>query len=207
MTLNEIVYNIKNIAEGGYVTDDNKLSTRQIKAWVNYHRLNVLESYTNNGKTIPQGATQNIGIFVVPDEGGYLTLPKVASYGDTRGITSVTSVDGNMVFARTTQDKISYQEQSRFTASMPKFFLEESVKLYFYGSGAGEQIKIVGVLEDPTSASSWSSDDNNYPLPSQLVSPLIKMIAEVELNLTLKTPGDLINNEVEADREVQTGKQ
>jgi hypothetical protein len=207
MTLNEIVYNIKNLAEGGYTTDDNKLSTRQIKAWVNYHRLNILESYTNNGKSIPQGATQNIGTFIVPDEGSYLKLPRVASYGDTRGITSVTSIDGNMIFARTTQDKISYQEQSRFTASMPKFFLEEGVNLYFYGSGGGEQVKIVGILEDPTSASSWSSDDDNYPIPSQLVNPLIKMIAEVELNLTLKTPGDLINNDVEADREAQTGKQ
>lgn len=199
MTLNEIVYNIKNLAEGGYTTDDNKLSTRQIKAWVNYHRLNILESYTNNGKNIPQGATQNIGIFTVPDEGDYLTLPKIASYGDTRGITSITSIDGNMIFARTTQDKISYQEQSRFTSSMPKFFLEEGVNLYFYGSGGGEQVKIVGVLEDPTSASSWTGDDDQYPLPSQLVNPLIKMVAEVEMNLTVRTPGDVINDELEAD--------
>lgn len=207
MTLNEIVYNIKNLAEGGYSTDDNKLSTRQIKAWVNYHRLNILESYTNNGKNIPQGATQNLGNYTVPDEGSYITIPKVASYGDTRGITSVTSVDGNMIFIRTTQDKIAYQEQSRFTATTPKFFLEEGTKLYFYGSGSGESVKIVGVLEDPTSLSTWTSDDAEYPLPSQLVTPLIKMVAEVELNITLKAPGDLINNEVEADREVQTGKQ
>ena len=95
MTLNEIVYNIKNLAEGGYSTDDNKLSTRQIKAWVNYHRMNILESYTGNGKEIPTGATQNLGNFTVPDEGVALTLPRVASFGNTRAITSVTSVDGN----------------------------------------------------------------------------------------------------------------
>tara|TARA_R110002012_G_scaffold746_2_gene3238 strand:+ start:1406 stop:2029 length:624 start_codon:yes stop_codon:yes gene_type:complete len=207
MTLNEIVYNIKNLAEGGYSTDDNKLSTRQIKAWVNYHRMNILESYTNNGKDIPTGATQNLGNFTVPDEGQALILPRVASFGNTRAITSVTSVDGNMMFARTTQDKITYQEQSRFTSGISKFFLEEGTKLYFYGSGSGESVKIVGVLEDPTSLSTWTSDDDEYPLPSQLVTPLIKMVAEVELNITLKTPGDLINNEVEGDREVQTGKQ
>jgi hypothetical protein len=207
MTLNEIVYNIKNLAEGGYSTDDNKLSTRQIKAWVNYHRMNILESYTNNGKDIPTGATQNLGNFTVPDEGQALILPRVASFGNTRAITSVTSVDGNMMFARTTRDKITYQEQSRFTSGISKFFLEEGTKLYFYGSGSGESVKIVGVLEDPTSLSTWTSDDAEYPLPSQLVTPLIKMVAEVELNITLKTPGDLINNEVEGDREVQTGKQ
>jgi len=207
MTLNEIVYNIKNLAEGGYSTDDSKLSTRQIKAWVNYHRLNILESYTNNGKSIPQGATQVIGSYIVPEEGFYLTIPKVATYGDTKGITSVTSVSGNMIFIRTTQDKIAYQEQSRFTANTPKFFIEEGTKLYFYGNGGGESVKIIGILEDPTSASSWVSDDDEYPLPSQLVNPLIKMVAEVELNIILKTPGDLINNEIEADREAQTGQQ
>lgn len=207
MTLNEIVYNIKNLAEGGYTTDDNKLSTRQIKAWVNYHRMNILESYTNNGKNIPQGATQNLGNFTIPDEGDYITLPRIASFGDTKAITSVTAIDGNIMFSRTSQDKITYQEESRFTSSMPKFFIETGNKMYFYGSGSGELVKVIGVLEDPTQASTWSTDDDEYPLPSQLVNPLIKMVAELELNITLKTPGDLINNEVEADREAQTGRQ
>ena len=207
MTLNEIVYNIKNLAEGGYSTDDNKLSTRQIKAWVNYHRMNILESYTGNGKLIPSGSKQKLGNFTVPDEGAALTLPRVASFGNTKAITSVTSVDGNMMFARTTQDKITYQEESRFTSGISKFFIEAGNKMYFYGSGGGELVKIIGVLEDPTQASTWSTDDDEYPLPSQLVNPLIKMVAEVELNVTLKTPGDLINNEVEADREAQTGQQ
>jgi len=207
MTLNEIVYNIKNLAEGGYSTDDNKLSTRQIKAWVNYHRMNILESYTGNGKEIPTGATQNLGNFTVPDEGVALTLPRVASFGNTRAITSVTSVDGNMMFARTTQDKITYQEESRFTSGIAKFFIEGANKLFFYGSGGGELVKIIAVLEDPTTASTWSTDDDQYPIPSQLINPLIKMVAEVELNITLKTPGDIINNELEADREAQTGQQ
>ena len=204
MTLNEIVYNIKNLAEGGYTTDDSKLDVRQIKAWVHYHRLNLLEAYTNNGKSIPQGATQVIGTFIVPEEGSFVTVPKIASYGDTKGITSVTSTDGGLMFARTTQDKVVFQEHSRFTSAMPRFFLEDGVKIYFLGSADGEQVKIVGVLEDPTSVSSWAGDDSEYPLPSQLVNPLVKSIAEVELNLTIKTTGDVINNDIEGDREVQS---
>jgi len=207
MTLNEIVYNIKNLAEGGYSTDDSKLDVRQIKAWVNYHRLNILEAYTNNGKSIPQGATQSLGTFSVPDEGSSLKLPKIASYGDTRGITSITSVDGNMIFARTTQDKIAFQEESRFTSAMPKFYLEEGIRLFFTGPGGGEQVKIIGVLEDPTSASGWGGDDSEYPLPSQLVGPLIEAVAKVELNLTVKTIGDVVNNDMEGDREVQSQPQ
>ena len=206
MTLNEIAYNIKNLAEGGYSTKDSKLSIRQIKAWVNYHRLNILETYTGNGKDIPHGATQNLGTFIVPEEGEFITLPRVASLSNTRAITSVTSED-NTLYARTTQDKIAFQENSRFTSAMPKFFIESGIHMYFYGSASGDEIKIIGVLEDPTEASTWSSDDDQYPLPSQLINPLIKMVAEVELQLTLGSPGDIINNEVEADREAQTGQQ
>jgi hypothetical protein len=204
MTLNEIAYNIKNLAEGGYTTDDNKLSIRQVKEWIHYHRLNILESYTVNGKKAPTGSTQNIGVYSVPEEGEYLTVPRVASFGETRGISSVTSVDGNMIFARTTQDKIAFQEQSRFTSAMPKFFIEDATKLYFYGSGSGESVKIIAVLEDPTDAPNWGGDDSEYPVPAQLIKPLIEAVAQVELNITLKTPGDLINNEIEGDRETQS---
>ncbi len=203
MTLNEIAYNIKNLAEGGYTTDDSKLSIRQIKEWIHYHRLNLLESYTGNGKTTPTGATQNIGTFNIPEEGEYLTVPRIASFGDTRAISSITSINGE-VFARTTQDKIAFQEQSRFTSAIPKFLIEDATKIYFYGSGGGESAKVIAILEDPTDSDNWNSDDDEYPIPVQLISPLVKAIAEVELNITLKTPGDLINNEVEGDREVQS---
>jgi len=206
MTLNEIAYNIKNMAEGGYGTKDSKLSIRQIKAWINYHRLNILETYTGNGKDIPHGATQNLGTFIVPEEGDFLTLPRIASFGNTRAITSVTS-EANILFARTTQDRIAFQSDSRFTSAIPKFFIESGIHMYFYGSAGGEEVKIIGVLEDPTEASTWGSDDDQYPLPTQLINPLIKMVAEVELNITLKTPGDIMNNELEADREVQTDQQ
>jgi hypothetical protein len=203
MTLNEIAYNIKNLAEGGYTTDDSKLSIRQIKEWVHYHRLNLLESYTGNGKTTPPGATQNLGTFTVPEEGDFLTVPRIASFGNTRAISSITSTDGNMVFARTTQDKVAFQEQSRFTSAMPKFLIEDATKIYFYGSGGGEPVKVIAILEDPTDSSNWSDDDDEYPIPAQLIAPLIQAVTSVELNVTLKTPGDLINNEVEGDREVQ----
>ena len=201
MTLNEIVYNIKNLAEGGYGTDDNKISIRQIKAWVHYHRISLLESYSDNGRNIPPGSTQELGNFSVPEEDVALSIPKVASFGGSRAITSITSVDGNILFARTSRDKISVQEQSRFTSSMPKFYIENGNSLYFHGSAGGELVKIIGVLENPTEASNWNGDDDTYPIPLQLINPLIRSVAEAEIQLTLQSPGDLINNEVEADRE------
>lgn len=41
-TLNEIAYNIKNIAEGGVAPDDSNITLKQIKHMIHYHRANLL---------------------------------------------------------------------------------------------------------------------------------------------------------------------
>ena len=51
-SLNEIAYNIRNIARGGYASDDELISIRKIKHWVSYHRAQLLMNYTSNGKFI-----------------------------------------------------------------------------------------------------------------------------------------------------------
>ena len=62
MTLNEIAYNIKNIVEGGISGEDSKISIRQIKAMIHYHRAGILQKYTNNGRNIhPQSYQSFVG--------------------------------------------------------------------------------------------------------------------------------------------------
>ena len=42
-TLNEIAYNIKNLAYGGINKEEENISTRQIKFWIHYHRAEILK--------------------------------------------------------------------------------------------------------------------------------------------------------------------
>ena len=60
-TLNEIAYNIKNIATNGRASDDFDISLSQIKLWVIYHRNKILLEITNNGRFIPLQVEQDLG--------------------------------------------------------------------------------------------------------------------------------------------------
>ncbi len=58
-TLNEIVYNIRNIAYAGTSNSEQDLSTRQIKFWVHYTRAKLLKQMAANGKQLPYICFQN----------------------------------------------------------------------------------------------------------------------------------------------------
>ena len=49
ITLNEIAYNIKNLAYGGQNSAENNISTAQIKHWIHYHRAKLIEDNINKG--------------------------------------------------------------------------------------------------------------------------------------------------------------
>tara|TARA_R100001129_G_scaffold60576_2_gene41211 strand:- start:24927 stop:25781 length:855 start_codon:yes stop_codon:yes gene_type:complete len=49
ITLNEIAYNIKNLAYGGQNSAENNISTAQIKHWIHYHRAKLIADNINKG--------------------------------------------------------------------------------------------------------------------------------------------------------------
>ena len=59
-TLNEIVYNIKNIATAGSSNSESDISNRQIKAWVHYYRAEILKEMSANGKKISYLCYQSV---------------------------------------------------------------------------------------------------------------------------------------------------
>ena len=75
ITLNEIAYNIKNLAYGGKNSLENNISTSQIKHWVHYHRAKLIADNVNNGilnftslyqqsaVRLPQTVTNNLNEF------------------------------------------------------------------------------------------------------------------------------------------------
>ena len=51
ITLNEIAYNIKNLAYGGNTSTENSISLRQIKHWIHYHRAKLIADNIDKGIT------------------------------------------------------------------------------------------------------------------------------------------------------------
>ena len=62
ITLNEIAYNIKNLAYGGDATLENNLSLRQIKHWIHYHRAKLIAENIDKGITNDQALYQPMAL-------------------------------------------------------------------------------------------------------------------------------------------------
>ena len=62
-TLNEIAYNIKNLAYGGSTSiNEESIGIRQIKFWVHYYRAQILRELVKNGKGVPYECYQNMDL-------------------------------------------------------------------------------------------------------------------------------------------------
>jgi len=62
ITLNEIAYNIKNLAYGGDATLENNISLRQIKHWIHYHRAKLISENIDKGITNDQSLYQSVAL-------------------------------------------------------------------------------------------------------------------------------------------------
>ena len=97
-TLNEIAYNILNIARNGRSSDDDTLSINQIRHWVNYYRGSLLQKYTSNGRKIHPNCLQILIAPVVEGEcevGRIDQVPDVMSFSGQRAIERVETCSSN----------------------------------------------------------------------------------------------------------------
>lgn len=62
ITVNEIAYNIKNIAYGGSTSTENSISLKQIKHWINYHRAKLIADNIDKGITNNQALQQKMAL-------------------------------------------------------------------------------------------------------------------------------------------------
>ena len=90
ITLNEIAYNIKNLAYGGKNSTENNISLDQIKHWIHYHRAKLIAD------NIDKGITNNQALYqVVPLTTRNSTNPIIQDYHkdwDARDINSDLSI-------------------------------------------------------------------------------------------------------------------
>lgn len=61
-TLNELAYNIKNIAYGGNTNTEQNVSTQQIKFWIHYYRAQILGELIADGRGVPIDCYQRLSL-------------------------------------------------------------------------------------------------------------------------------------------------
>ena len=256
-SLNEIAYNIRNIARGGYASDDELISIKQIKHWAHYHRAQLLMNYTSNGKFIHPQTIQLYTSALVKNatpEPLYIgvainaPIPPIIQFNNVRGVERgeliAKTASARIACQATTQDKQEYDQWNRFTpgaavtGTLQRYFLthgNDAFGKYTYGGYGGK----IGVVEYPAGstvptsttltaatggniimfpdataafdASTYShcriyavfadprdvpeyTDGQPYPMPPELVQPLIESVLTKELNVILQAPHDEMND-------------
>ena len=212
-TLNEIAYNIKNLAYNGDTNEEENVGIRQIKFWIHYHRAKILKKLATEGKGVPQECLQKI-TFVAENYRQYNF--------DSAFYTWSISQNG--------WDNNSLVAYSKRTASLASSLAAHSINTAeFYGAFVGgglEQVLVIrnlqsvfrqsnqqddtaipvfyGVnanllLSNPTKFQDWANDDEVYPFPDYLVADLTREVMQ-EMQIALSTQPDMVTDGYDTTR-------
>tara|TARA_B100000768_G_scaffold54511_1_gene53009 strand:+ start:16 stop:669 length:654 start_codon:yes stop_codon:yes gene_type:complete len=204
-TLNEIAYNIRNVISGGVSSDDTDISLRQIKFMVHYHRANLLMKYTENGKKASNVSFQVDEL--TPSSSGAI-LKDVVGFNGNRGIRSIAFKDDKSVEASyvplpivQNHDRM-FINNSRFIKSANSKIATLSDRNIYIWEGdslvSGGTIEINAIFADPTTVSSYISDDvTQYPLPEELIPLVVQNLLQAEFNVMLGVNSKGPNNQVD----------
>jgi hypothetical protein len=218
MTLKELQYNILNIARGGVSSDDEKISSRQVKFWINYHRaLAVAEDYKKGASIHPQ-LVQDLGCVQLTeaDKGECAsaswgekimkaTIPKLVELPNNRGLAFVGLIDKQTPIAPSSSGTVHFAQYKRVGADLRRYYTIGD-SLYIATSDPKDNLTYVnvrGIFEDPSSISVCSStgtcvcfdeSTDKYPIPAKYVPLITERILKGELGYVLQTPNDEDND-------------
>ncbi len=215
-TLNEIIYDIKNSAFGGFQSDDVQVSDRQVAYWINEARDTLIGQLLSSGKSIPESAVQHLECvqlecldaaecceFTSCNKVLRSTqkLPRSIQTNDRNSILSVESPDKTVGFSETTYFRAKTNKYNRYTGNNPRWFIKNDY-LYVINEKMLEYVSVSGIFEDPTEATLFTTCDGapcftwdtDYPITQRMARLITTMILQDRLGITQQTPNDTSNN-------------
>jgi len=203
-TLKEIAYNIKNLVSGGVGSDDSDIDLRQIKFMIHYHRANLLMQYTDNGRKTSDIIYQTD---VLSNSSSGVVLKSVLGFNEDRAIREIslkdnTAVDSDYEILQLVKhaDR-SFISQARFVKkSSRKIATRENDKMYVWEGESivsDGQLSVKAVYSNPTEIYGFNEETSTYPIPEELISVLVKQIAELEFTIIIGSQGARPNNQTD----------
>lgn len=223
-TLNEIIFNIKNIVSRGRQSDDFLLSDRQVAFQVNYYRAKLLkQDLERGGNSGGNSATniQNLGkVSLIKSDINNccntetcilrteLKIPDVLDSKTGEFITFVGTIDHLQPFQKTSSQYEIWNKFSQFTSKNPRWYiLDNYIYIVNPPTTALKYINIQGIFNDPTEAIKFRtcdcpgnelncSDgfDEPYPLDTDKIDIITKLILQTEFNVLIQSQEDSKND-------------
>lgn len=227
MTLDELAYNIRNIARNGQGDSDDtqtRLSLDQIKFWIHQYRALGLQQATDYGKDIDSDIIQDLGavpleevdmsdpkckcepVFGCTIKKLSIELPNLVDFPQGRSLVFVGKIDKITPIVIDTPDTTLYERETRFGKLLNRAYRIEN-NLYFYLRDQDRDMEFVNiraVFENPTEVVRYphpgcdqvcyNDKTDQYPMSIQLNDFVTTNIMQKELNMTLNTLNDQMNN-------------
>ncbi len=215
MTLNEIAYNILNLVRGGRSSNNDYISTSQIKFNVKYYRAMLIRrDFARNG-IITRHLEQDLGCLELikvdaskccnlPTECAvYRTvkkIPRTVRFNFRDSITYVGDVSGTGSIPIVESNAVQWLPYDKYTKNKMKAYMIEDY-IYIYNADGLKFINVRGVFEDPEDVAKFDCDgsdcyDDNmdFPIPMDMLQTITQGIMSGELMMLASSMNDTTND-------------
>lgn len=215
-SLKKYVYDIRNIARAGGITDDERIAYRQVAEWIRQYRSLWLVQDQAKNRTISDNVSQDLGCVEMErvdkaecctaEEGcmilkSVLAIPTPIDYQQWDGLTYVGDISKQHGFEPSVAVRAYWDQFNKYTAKVPKYYYHQG-HIYITVKQFIKYLNVKGVFEDPTDAARFATcdgdpcytDDMSYPITGKMFAFIKEQIMRKELGMSLQTITDLDNN-------------
>lgn len=223
MKVGELIQRIQSLYSKGVQSDDTRLTPQHIYSKLLSARQNLIYQKNKstekinlwNYQTLPCVKLIHVPVHecrCLPDIGcGVLRtehkIPKpITLLGGTQ-IHLVSTVDGSIVYERTTKKKQVWNKGNKYKSKKPQWYLQNEY-IYVNKHDASEYILVEGIFEDPWEAKKFpnacggnkqenvcaSPYDEEFPVDSDLIDPIIQLAVQELIQVFNSNFEDQTNN-------------
>ena len=215
MTLNEIAYNILNLARGGRSSNNDHISLDQIKFNVKYYRAMLIRRDSTRNGIITRHLEQDLGCIELQkvdaskccnlpvDCAVYrskVKIPRTVRFSFKDAITHVGDVTGLATIPMVEPHMVEYLPYDKYTKQQKKAYMIEDY-LYIYNGDGLKFINVRGVFEDPEEVALFDcdgsdcyDDDSEFPIPMDMVQIITQGLMSGELMMLATSVNDTTND-------------
>lgn len=222
-TLNQIIYAIKDTANGGISNRADKYSPRLIAYWIKKYRNFLLKNDIKKNYSVNSGFEQDLGCLTLTKADAamcskycwgesvyYVEIPEVIELPDNMGITYFGLVSKQ---DRITISDYSYGSYGQYSRFVPNRIRAEKIKNTIYLHNVDDMwaikgVNVRGVFADPTNLGlcgggeplvCFDWDKDCYPIPAGMESALIDLIMSKEVGMAAQVKPDTKDDDVTAN--------
>jgi hypothetical protein len=220
ITLQEIIYNIKNIGSGGIQSSDSwkKLSDRQLEFIVNYTRSILVKRDLDKGRSINPNLVQDLGCVPVKlvdsseccdiKTDCYILrtvdpIPRQLELASRNTLEYIGTITKDKSFQLIPIARKRWMAYNKYTAKLPAAYYLNGY-IYITNNTLLESINIRGIFADPrdvakynqcgSDTSCYDKAKDPYPIADWMIAPLTDMILKNEVNIASVLPLDTEND-------------